>query len=335
MAKTEPFLWAGLTATTVILEKYLLPDVLLRTDGFLRTIVDTLGNENIAKGVEVVINPLLGVGTLESAIRNWVPKWYSKRTIPKRIRRGLSAFILGAALTFPYQSAYVLEQAKNSIPRLRPCVGGKKLTLEQIASEHGSIHKKVIENLLRENKYRQLKGNPYLRYPYITLAIESVESLGDKCARGLEGEKGPMQLMPGTASDYAIKDPFNLEQGIEGGIRYFADLLLAYTSRNIRTDEAVKFAIAAYNDGQSDIDVAIARSPNRNYDVVKKRINTKTVWYVDKVLERYKRLISIKSAGINRSNEIKLEYEYPEIHPEFRIGHKPFYLTRNYANLRA
>ena len=71
-------------------------------------------------------------------------------------------------------------------------------------------------------------------------AIISTESAFNPVARSRAGAIGLMQLMPGTATELGV-NPFVPEQNIEGGIRYFSQLL--------KTFGGVELALVAYNAG--------------------------------------------------------------------------------------
>lgn len=71
-------------------------------------------------------------------------------------------------------------------------------------------------------------------------AIIQTESAFNPAARSHAGAIGLMQLMPGTAQELGV-NPFVPEQNIEGGVRYFSQLL--------RKFGAVDLALVAYNAG--------------------------------------------------------------------------------------
>jgi len=83
--------------------------------------------------------------------------------------------------------------------------------------------------------------------PALALAVAQAESSFNPAAQGSDGEIGLFQLMPGTARDMGVTDPWNIPSNIEGGIRYLRYLLDRYKGDENR-------ALAAYNGGLGNMD---------------------------------------------------------------------------------
>lgn len=82
--------------------------------------------------------------------------------------------------------------------------------------------------------------------PYLILAIMKIESNMDINAVSKKGAQGLMQIMPSTQKEVGVYSPFDPEENIEGGIRYFKYLLNRYKD--------IKLAVAAYNAGPGAVD---------------------------------------------------------------------------------
>jgi len=104
----------------------------------------------------------------------------------------------------------------------------------------------------------------------LVLSMIAVESDFDRNAHSAKGAMGLMQLMPGTAQDLGIVDPWDPESNIRGGTQYFRQLL-------DRFGQNLELALAAYNAGPGAVERSGGVPPYRE-----------TRDYVRRVLTRYR-----------------------------------------------
>jgi hypothetical protein len=87
------------------------------------------------------------------------------------------------------------------------------------------------------------------------------------------GAQGLMQLMPETAEELGVKDPFDIDQNIDGGTRYLKKMLELFGGD-------VKLALAAYNAGPGTVNRYNGNVPYRE-----------TVLYVKRVLKYSRQMV--------------------------------------------
>jgi soluble lytic murein transglycosylase-like protein len=77
-------------------------------------------------------------------------------------------------------------------------------------------------------------------------AIVQVESAGNPSAVSPKGARGLMQLMPERAQELGVRNSFDPQQNVDGGVRHMRDLLQRFGGD-------VTLALAAYNAGEAAV----------------------------------------------------------------------------------
>lgn len=154
-------------------------------------------------------------------------------------------------------------------PRYRPTTGQRKRS--PVASRNTVIYD---EHIREASLLYQID-------PHLIKAVIQAESNFDCRAVSKKGAKGLMQLMPETAKDLNVYDPFDPQANILGGTLYLRQLLE-------RFDGDLKMVLAAYNAGPNRVET-LGEIPNI----------PETQTYVRRVLGNYKKLTGKSSPNKN------------------------------------
>jgi soluble lytic murein transglycosylase-like protein len=132
----------------------------------------------------------------------------------------------------------------------KPRVGGESET--PTYAVHGTPAIRATADALTEaaRRYdhliRQYAGEHGVSVDLVRAVIQA-ESAFNPWAVSAKGAIGLMQLMPATARELGVTDPFHPAQNIRGGVTYLARLLERY-------DQDVQLALAAYNAGPGSVE---------------------------------------------------------------------------------
>jgi soluble lytic murein transglycosylase-like protein len=125
--------------------------------------------------------------------------------------------------------------------------------IEASAARNDPQRTDLAEQQTIEQKVRQA-AEKYNLPPELISAVIRAESNFDAQAVSPAGAQGLMQLMPETARELGVEDPFDIEQNIDGGAKYLRNML-------DRFGGSLRKALAAYNAGPGTVSKYGGRVP--------------------------------------------------------------------------
>lgn len=142
----------------------------------------------------------------------------------------------------------ILERIQSIRDRFSPFQGSedkfysltKTNSFEEILNNNlqrnNSLQNTKFDNIIEEKAYK------YQVDPKLVKSIIKVESNFNPKAISPKGAMGLMQLIGSTAREMEVKDAFDPQENIEGGVRYLKYLLKEF-------NQNIPLALAAYNAG--------------------------------------------------------------------------------------
>ena len=140
--------------------------------------------------------------------------------------------------TISCNNGYVSESPKHAL--ITP------LARYKIITTSGKQYKELYISKSKYEDEIQISSEKYGVDPDLVKAVIKVESNFNPNAISSKNAMGIMQLVPETAKDYKVDDPFDPEDNIDGGVRVLRDLM-GYFNNNL------KLALAAYNAGKGAV----------------------------------------------------------------------------------
>ena len=134
--------------------------------------------------------------------------------------------------------------APGSQPGLRGTAAERVPTLAASRLPAPPLPKNAPESIVR---FVQLVAPEYQLDPHLVLAFIATESNFDPLAVSPKNAQGLMQLIPGTAQRFGVRNVFDPVQNIRGGMAYLRWLMASF-------EGDVRLVAAAYNAGEGNVE---------------------------------------------------------------------------------
>jgi soluble lytic murein transglycosylase-like protein len=168
-----------------------------------------------SKGTRLLVSAVLLYAALPAAANAQIYSW----------RDGEGTLVLSSTPRAGASVTYAVRNASSQIRTTRRATSPRAQEFEPLIAAYADEHD-VRPDLVR--------------------AVIQAESAFNPFARSSKGAMGLMQLMPATAAELGVTDPYDPAQNIRGGVAYLKSLLLQYSQNE-------ELALAAYNAGPTAV----------------------------------------------------------------------------------
>ena len=131
------------------------------------------------------------------------------------------------------------------VPDEVPYVEPSPQTPVPVSEESESVGQRILEATTPYSEIISALSEAHGVDPLLVSALIRVESGYRPKARSPKGAMGLMQLMPSTAREYKVRNPFDPRANIEAGIKHLKSLIDRF---------GVEIGLAAYNAGEAAVE---------------------------------------------------------------------------------
>jgi hypothetical protein len=213
-----------------------------------------------------------------------------------KVRYILIFFIIFALSSVVYADIYKYVDRNGVICYTDSPLDRKANRIHKDTPDSAGLQPQTLRNNTKQDTdYHRIVSEKAVNYnldPSLIKAVIQTESNWNDHAVSNKGAMGLMQLMPSTANDLNVRNPFDPEENIEGGTKYLKYLLERFNGD-------LTLALAAYNAGPKTVERFGCVPPI-----------SETRQYVKKVLARYNGRTYFPAVNDSEGNEKKNEVIY-------------------------
>jgi soluble lytic murein transglycosylase-like protein len=168
-----------------------------------------------SKGTRLLVSAVLLYAALPAAASAQIYSWHE----------GDGTLVLSSTPKAGASVTYAVRNTSSQVRTTRRSMNPRAQEFDPLIAEYAEAHD-VRPDLVR--------------------AVIQAESAFDPLARSSKGAMGLMQLMPATAAELGVTDPYDPAQNIRGGVAYQKSQLVQYSDNE-------ELALAAYNAGPTAV----------------------------------------------------------------------------------